>query len=224
MAALSPTSQPEAEGGSRHRTVCAVGGSVSAFRPARQSAAGRSPVNSLVAVRHWARTAAAGRIRSGDDGHGGAQHRGEQRRQVEVALSCGAYDAGEDLLGVGALSGAVAAAHLADDDGGPDGLFGAPVGGVDRRVPQEREDGAEFDGQVRGEALGVVVRRRVVDQPADLGEQSAAGGGQTVVADTTGVAPVAQREGGLQGVLHLAGPSAVGMLLEQLLTASSQVL
>ena len=139
-------------------------------------------------------------------------------------MTCGANDAGEDLLGVGALPGAVAAAHLADDDGGPDGLFGAPVGGVDRRVPQEREDGAEFDGQVRGEALGVVVRRRVVDQPADLGEQSAAGGGQTVVADTTGVAPVAQREGGLQGVLHLAGPSAVGMLLEQLLTASSQVL
>ena len=26
VAALSPTSQPEAEGGSRHRTVCAVGG------------------------------------------------------------------------------------------------------------------------------------------------------------------------------------------------------
>ena len=34
------------------------------------------------------------------------------------------------------------------------------------------------------------------------------------------VAPVAQREGCLQGVLHLAGPSAVGLILEQLLTAS----
>ena len=139
-------------------------------------------------------------------------------------MSCGAYDAGEDLLGVGALSGAVAAADLADDDGGPDGLFGAPVGGVDRRVPQEGEEGAEFSGQVRGEALGVVMRRRVVDQPADLGEQSAAGGCQAVVADSTGVAPVAQREGGLQGVLHLSGPPAVGLVLEQFLTASSQVL
>ena len=139
-------------------------------------------------------------------------------------MACGAYDAGEDLLGVGALSGAVAAAHLADDDGGPDGLFGAPVGGVDRRVPQEREDGAEFAGQVRGEALGVVVRRRVVDQPAEPGEQSAAGGGQTVGAQTAGVAPVAQREAGLQGVPHLSGPPAVGMILEQMLTASKQVL
>ena len=101
-------------------------------------------------------------------------------------------------------------------------MFGAPVGGVDRRVPQEREEGREFDGQVGGEALGVVVRRRVVDQPADLGEQSAAGGGQAVVADTTGVAPVAQREGGLQGVLHLSGPPAVGMVLQQIFTRRSR--
>ena len=68
----------------------------------------------------------------GDDGFGGAQQRGDQRRQVEVALAGGAHDAGQDLLGVGAVAGAVAAAHLADDDGGPDGLFGAPVGGVER--------------------------------------------------------------------------------------------
>ena len=126
--------------------------------------------------------------------------------------------AGEDLLDVGALAGAVAAAHLADDYGGPDSLFGAPVGGVDRRVPQEREEGAEFAGQVRSEALSVVVRRGVVDQPAELGEQATADGSQTVVADSTGVAPIAQREGGLQGVLHVAG--AVGMIREQFLTAS----
>ena len=139
-------------------------------------------------------------------------------------MAGGAYNAGEDLLGVGALAGAVAAAHLTGDDGGPDGLFSAPIGGVDRRVPQKGEDGGEFDGQVGGEALGVVQRRRVVDQPAEPGEQSAAGGGQTVVAQGAGVAPVAQREAGLQGVLHLAGPPAVGMILQQMLTTSPQVL
>ena len=69
---------------------------------------------------------------------GAALSAGDRAAEVEFALACGAHDAGEDLLGVGALAGAVAAAHLADDDGGPDGLFGAPVGGVDRRVPQER--------------------------------------------------------------------------------------
>ena len=50
------------------------------------------------------------------------------------------------------------------------------------------------------------------------------GGGQTVVAQVAGVAPVAQREAGLQGVLHLAGPPAVGMVLQQMLTTSPQVL
>ena len=42
----------------------------------------------------------------GDDGFGGAQHGGDQRRQVEVALTGGAHDAGQDLLGVGAVAGA----------------------------------------------------------------------------------------------------------------------
>ena len=31
----------------------------------------------------------------GDDGAGGAQHRGDQRRQMEMALAGGAHDAGE---------------------------------------------------------------------------------------------------------------------------------
>ena len=244
-AALLPTPQPEAEHGIRasaargtegrvcwlrrpapvgntrpgHRTVGTLGAAFRQFnRRGSQPCVGRASMRSLRCCSGRGRRRQAEYV--GDDGLGSAQHRGEQRRQVDVALACGAYDAGEDLLGVGALARAVAAANLADDDGGPDGLLGAPVGGVDGRVPQEGEEGAEFGGQVRGEALGVVVRRRVVDQPADLGEQSAAGGGQAVVADSTGVAPVAQREGGLQGVLHLAGPSAVGMILEQLLTAS----
>ena len=99
----------------------------------------------------------------GDGGFRGTQQRGDQRRQVEAALAGGAHDAGEHLLGVGTVAGAVAAAHLADDHGGPDGLFGAPVGGVERGVPQEEEHGREFVGQVRREALGVVERRRCVD-------------------------------------------------------------
>ena len=39
-----------------------------------------------------------------------------------------------------------------------------------------------------------------------------------------GVAPVTQREAGLQGVLHLTDPPAVGMVLQQMLTPSKQVL
>ena len=81
----------------------------------------------------------------GDDGAGGAQHRGDQRREIEMALAGGAHDAGEHLLGVGAVAGAVATADLTDNDGGTDGLFGAPVGGVDRQVPQEETLASELD-------------------------------------------------------------------------------
>ena len=38
-------------------------------------------------------------------------------------------------------TGAVASADFAGDHGGPDGLFGAPVGDAHRRVPQKGEDG-----------------------------------------------------------------------------------
>ena len=51
----------------------------------------------------------------GDDGAGGAQHRGDQRRQIEMALAGGAHDAGEHLLGVGAVAGAVCQATLKTD-------------------------------------------------------------------------------------------------------------
>ena len=49
----------------------------------------------------------------------------------ELALLSGSYDGGEDLLSGGAAPGAIAAADFAGDDGRADGLFGAPVGGVD---------------------------------------------------------------------------------------------
>ena len=85
----------------------------------------------------------------GHDGVGGAQDGGEQRGEVEVSLGSGPHDTGEYLLGVGAVAGAIAAADLSDDDGGANGLFGAPVGRVDRRVPQEGEHGRASPGVVR---------------------------------------------------------------------------
>ena len=94
---------------------------------------------------------------------------------------------------------AVAAAHLADYDGGPDGLFGAPVGRVERGVPQEEEHGGEFGGQVGGEALGVVQPGRCVDQPAESGHESAAERRQTVLAQCSIVAAIPHVEAGLAG-------------------------
>ena len=80
----------------------------------------------------WKRGGRPSRLRGralecvGDDGVGGTQHRGDQRGEVEVSLGSGPHDTGEYLLGVGAVAGAIAAADLSDDDGGANGLFGAP--------------------------------------------------------------------------------------------------
>ena len=111
----------------------------------------------------------------GHDRFGGAEHRGEQGAGVELALAGGAHDAGQDLPGVGSAPGAVAAADLAGDHRGADGVFGPPVGGVEGRVAQEEEHGLEFAGQVPGEALGGGQRRRGVDQPAEPGFEPSAG-------------------------------------------------
>ena len=119
----------------------------------------------------------------GHDGFGRAQHRRDQRARVEVALAGGTHDAGQHLPGVGPAPGAVAAADLTRDYCGADGLFGPPVGGVDRRVAQEEEHRREFVGQVLGEALGVGQRRRGVDQPAEPGGEPTAGRRQTVFTD-----------------------------------------
>ena len=102
----------------------------------------------------------------GDDGTGGAQHRGDQRRQIEVALAGGAHDAGQHLLAVGAVAGAVATADLSDNDGGTDGLFGAPVGGIDRQVPQEEKH--EPLAKLLGSRLGSVLRFSGVNTPIVL--------------------------------------------------------
>ena len=140
-----------------------------------------------------------------------------------MSLGSGPHDTGEYLLGVGAVAGAIAAADLSDDDGGANGLFGAPVGCVDRRVPQEGEHGRELGGQVRGEAVGIVEPRRRVDQPSEAGEQSAARGGQAVVGQASAVAAVAHVEGRLQDVLDVGGPRVVRMVLPEFPAPSEQV-
>ena len=158
--------------------------------------------------------------RVGNDGAGRAKHRDDQRGEVELTLLGGPHDAGEHLLGVGAVAGTITATDFAGDHRGSDGLFGAPVGGVDRRVPQEGERGREFAVQMGGEAVCGVQRRSFVDQPTELGEQSAPSGCQAVVAQTPGIAAVAQVEAGLQDALHLGGPPAARIILLEVLAAS----
>ena len=208
-----------------HTAGSQVGGGVFALYLSRRAAAGTGRASEAVVP---ALRPSRGRRRKpecvGDDGIGSAQHRGDQRRKVEVALAGGANDAGQHLLAVGAVTGAVATADLADNDGGTDGLFGAPVGGIDRQVPQEEKHGREFGGQMPGKALGVVQRWRCVNEPTEPGHESAADRCQTVLAQLAVVAAVTHGKARLQDPLHLPGPETVGMIFLQFLASSEQVI
>ena len=96
------------------------------------------------------------------------------------------------------------AAHLADDRGGPDGLFGAPAGGLQRRVPQEAEHGAEFGSEVGAETRGVVQLRRCVDQPTHPG------GEPTAVRRHTVLAQFARSRSWIVGLLRRLGGRMAG--------------
>jgi len=75
-------------------------------------------------------------------------------------------DAGEHLLGVRAEASAIAAADLLGDDGGPGGLFAAPIGGVDRRVRKQSEHRGEFGGQMGGKWFRRLQPHWPGDQPS----------------------------------------------------------
>ena len=152
-------------------------------------------------------------------GHATSQ-RTAQARQGHVGGRCVPHWTAP--AGVGATAGAVAAAHLADDHRGPDRLFGPPVGGVDRRVPQEEEHGREFVGQVPGKALGVFQRRRRVDQPTEPGLESAAEHVETAPGQFAVLAAVPHVQAGLEDRLDLRAPGTVGVVFLHALARRSR--
>ena len=142
---------------------------------------------------------------------------------VQVALLRRAEDTGEDLLGVCAPGGAIATRHLAIDDGRPQGLFGAPVGGVDRGIEEKAEEGGEFDAEMRGEAAHGRQRADVIERRVQPRRDMAAGDRGPVPRDRPGVPPVANAERLLQRGLHPAGKLRAGMILAQVATPSQQM-
>ena len=90
------------------------------------------------------------------DGGRRLQRRDERRGRVEAALLGGAKNGREDLLGLRATGRAIAAAaHLASDHRRSQGVLGAPVGGIERGIEEEAEDGVEFEPEMGREAAGV---------------------------------------------------------------------
>ena len=96
--------------------------------------------------------------------------------RIDLALLRSADDGGEDLLAHGAVRRAVPATHFSGDHGGPQRLFGAPVGRVDqRRLEQKREERGPLDGEMRGKSPHVGDRARAIELPTEALNQVAAG-------------------------------------------------
>lgn len=128
-----------------------------------------------------------------------------------------AEDRREDLLGDGTACAAVPAADLAHHDGRSNRVLCAPVGGVDGRIAEEREEGRCFDGQVGDEPLdGWNGGSRVGEQVQHLFEQAAAGNREPVRRHLAGRVAITQGERLLEALLDAGGERAAGMIaLEQ---------
>src|SRR5215210_41161 len=71
---------------------------------------------------------------------------------VGTLLVGGAQERHEPALGLGSPVGAVAAPHLAVDDGGPDALLASPVGGVDAVDGEEAQEGGPLVAEMLDQA------------------------------------------------------------------------
>ena len=146
--------------------------------------------------------------RRGDNRTWRPQERGEEVVEVDMALTRSADHTREDLLGPRAAGRAIPPTDLAIDDGGANGVFGAPVGRLHVGGPQEGEHGRELAVEMGGEALGRRQRRCRVDEPAQANEQAPMSHGEAMIGDRVRITSIAEREGGGEDSLHAGGPRA----------------
>jgi len=128
-------------------------------------------------------------------------------------------------LGLCAADSAIAAAaHFARDDGGAQCVLGAPVGGIERRIEEEAEDGLEFGPQMRREAAGIgesAGSRR--DQLIEAVDVVAARHREAMVRDLPGALPSPRGERGLQQGLHARRKRMIRMVEHHRATAAEQM-
>lgn len=160
---------------------------------------------------------------SGDDRTWCTEQRGKEVVGIDVALTGGTDHAGEDFLGLRAAWGSIAATDLAVDDGRAHRVFGSPAGRVDPGIPQEREHGREFQGEMIRKARRVGQSGRGLDEPAEARQQVPARDGETLIGDRARIAPVAKREGVREHGLHAGGPGAAWMIEAQRATPADQM-
>lgn len=153
------------------------------------------------------------------------QERGECVGGIDAALVSRAQQRCQDLLRLCAPRGAIAtAAHLSSDHRGSQGVLGAPIGGIERRVEEEAEDGLKFGPQMDGKAAGIGESARPpVEQGTEAMDVVAAGNREAVVRHVAESMAIACRQGGLQERVDLRRKRMVRMVQHHGATATEQV-
>ena len=154
---------------------------------------------------------------------GAPEQRGKEFGEVDEPLSCGADDAGEDLLGLRAAGRPITAADFAVDDGGANGVLGTPVGGLHLGRPQEGEHGGELAVEMGGEALGGRQGGRRVEESPEAREQAPAGHGEAVLGDRVRLPSITEREGVGEDRLHASRPRTARMIRGEGMRSAHQV-
>jgi len=144
---------------------------------------------------------------------------------IEAALIDGAEHAGEHLLTVSAASRAITAAtHFARHDGGPQRVFGAPVGRVERGVKEKAEDGVEFDDEVLLKASHTkMTTGRALEQAAQPLNVLAARHREALRRHVATAMRVTRRQRGLQDGLHRGDQGLSRIVEEQHATSPQEV-
>ena len=130
---------------------------------------------------------------------------------VETALAGGSKDARQHLLSDRAPRGPIApTAYLSRDHRRPDRLFGAPSGGVNRRIKEKREEGVPLAIQMPHESSDVRNGGRLIEDDAESMGQAPARDCHAVRGHLARRMAVPHGERVLQHVLHLAGQPRAG--------------
>jgi len=128
----------------------------------------------------------------------------------------------QDLLGGDTAWRTISARDFAIDHGWPQGLFSASVGRVDSRIEEKSEDGRQFDGQMRGEALQRRRAHRLIDQVGEVVEEPAARDRGAMARDVTRRSAVAHGERLLQDGMVPLGPRGARLIGRELAAAAQR--
>lgn len=136
----------------------------------------------------------------------------------------GLEDATQDLLRLGPSLRAIAAADFAGHDGGPERVFGTPIGGLNGvGVEEKGEHGRKLDGQMRGEMPGHAAPAGPIDEGIELIVQMPPGDGETVRRHRAGTVAIADRQRVVEHVLHARREVIVPVIAHQRATAPQQM-